>query len=112
ILSGLMPTYATYAAILPLVGLSVLTAVTTANALIQMSTAPVMRGRVASIYLMVFLGSVPLGAPVIGWLAEGVGVRWALGVSGVVVGVGVSLSALWFMRQDANLRRAFAQRRW
>ncbi len=112
IASGVMPTYVTYAAVLPLVGLSVLTAVTTANAMIQMSTAPVMRGRVASIYLMVFLGSVPLGAPIIGWLAESFGVRWALVASGVIVGLGVALSALRFVRQDRAIRDAFARRRW
>lgn len=111
LLSAVMPTYVTYAATLPLVGLAVLTAVTTANALIQMSTAPAMRGRVASLYLMVFLGSVPLGAPVIGWLGEAFGARWALVASGVGVGVGVTLSAIWFMRQDAAIREALSRRR-
>ncbi|GAA1752123.1 MFS transporter [Aeromicrobium alkaliterrae] len=111
LLSAVMPTYVTYAAVLPLVGLSVLTAVTTANALIQMSTDPAMRGRVASLYLMVFLGSVPLGAPVIGWLAEAFGARWALATSGIVVGLGVIASALYFLQHDAALRDALAQRR-
>ncbi len=111
VLSAVMPTYVTYAAVLPLVGLTVLTAITTANALIQMSTTPAMRGRVASLYLMVFLGSVPLGAPVIGWLAEAFGARWALVASGVVVGLGVSASALWFLRQDPALRLSLSRRR-
>ena len=111
VLSALMPTYVTYAATLPLVGLAVLTAVTTANALIQMSTEPAMRGRVASLYLMVFLGSVPLGAPLIGWLGEAFGARWALVASGLGVGVGVTLSALWFVRQDAPIRAALSRRR-
>lgn len=111
VLSAVMPTYVTYAAVLPLVGLTVLTAITTANALIQMSTTPAMRGRVASLYLMVFLGSVPLGAPVIGWVAEAFGARWALVASGVVVGLGVSASALWFLRQDPALRLSLSRRR-
>ncbi|MDF1704655.1 MAG: MFS transporter [Aeromicrobium sp.] len=111
VVSALMPTYVTYAAVLPLVGLSVLTAVTTANALIQMSTAPAMRGRVASLYLMVFLGSVPLGAPLIGWLGEAFGPRWALAASGLGVGIGVTLAAIWFMRQDAPIRDALSRRR-
>ena len=111
VLSAVMPTYATYAAVLPLVGLTVLTTITTANALIQMSTTPAMRGRVASLYLMVFLGSVPLGAPVIGWVAETFGARWALVASGLVVGLGVSASALRFLRQDPELRLSLARRR-
>lgn len=53
--SGLMPTYLTYAAVLPLVGLTVITMASTANALIQMTSAPAMRGRVAALYLMVLL---------------------------------------------------------
>lgn len=111
VLSAVMPTYVTYAAVLPLVGLSLLTAITTANALIQMATTPAMRGRVASLYLMVFLGSVPLGAPIIGWLAEAFGARWALVASGVVVGLGVSASALRFLRQDPALRLSLQRRR-
>jgi MFS family permease len=111
VLSAVMPTYLTYAATLPLVGLAILTAVTTANALIQMSTTPAMRGRVASLYLMVFLGSVPLGAPLIGWLAELAGARWALATSGILVGLGVAASALWFLRQDAALRASLSRRR-
>lgn len=100
IASGLMPTYTTYALIMPLIGLTVLTAVTTANALIQLTSAPSMRGRVAALYLMVFLGSTPLGAPFIGWVAEQQGARVALAVSGVLAGTGILGCIAWFVRQD------------
>lgn len=96
IASGLMPTYATYAAILPLVGLTVLTAGTTASAVIQMSTSPAMRGRVVSIYLMVFMGSVPLGAPLIGWVGEHFGPREALVSSGLLAGAGIALATFGY----------------
>lgn len=98
IASGLMPTYISYAAILPLVGLSVLTTVTTANALIQMTSDPSMRGRVVSLYLMVFVGSAPLGAPLIGAIGEHIGARWALVISGVAAGCGVGLAGLAYAR--------------
>lgn len=98
-----MPTFGTYAAIMPLVGASLFTAATTANAMVQITSHSEVRGRVASLYLMVFLGSVPIGAPLIGWIAEDVGVRWALMTSGLVVGVGAALSsAVFFARSRAS----------
>ena len=106
--SGLMPTYATYAVVLPLVGLTVLTAGTTASAVIQMSTTPEMRGRVVSIYLMVFMGSVPLGAPVIGWVGEHAGPREALVSSGLLAGTGITLATFsyWLYMRHWEKRAA------
>ena len=98
ITSGLMPTYISYAAVLPLVGMSVLTTATTANALIQMTSAPSIRGRVVSLYLMVFLGSTPLGAPIIGAIGEYAGARWALVISGLAAGLGIGLAGLAYTR--------------
>ncbi len=93
ILSGLMPSYSTYAMILPFVGLSTITVATTASAVIQLTAAPTMRGRVVSLYLMVFLGSVPLGAPIIGWIGEHAGAREALVASGLLSGGGIAIAA-------------------
>lgn len=111
IASGLMPTYVSYAAVLPLVGLSVLTTVTTANALIQLTSAPSMRGRVVSLYLMVFLGSSPLGAPLIGYIGEHAGARWALVFSGVVAGLGVAGAGIAYTRMRHVTFRSLVPRR-
>lgn len=110
IVSGLMPTYKSYAAILPLVGISIMTMVTTANALIQMTSSPEMRGRTASLYLMVFMGSVPIGAPLVGWIAEEFGVRTALIYSGAITAAGVSLAVLWFQRRANRTLRSYLHR--
>ena len=99
VLSGLMPTYWAYAAVLPLIGISVLTTATTANAVIQLTTIPEMRGRVVSLYLMVFVGSTPFGAPVIGWIGEHVGAREALVASGLIAGLGISVATLLYARR-------------
>ena len=104
IASGLMPTYVTYAAILPLVGLCVLTMATTANALIQLTSTPVMRGRVAALYLMVFLGSVPFGAPLTGWIAEEFGARVALVSTGAFAGLGIIIVSLWYLVRSGEQR--------
>jgi MFS family permease len=119
--SGLMPTYYSYMAVLPLVGLSILTMATTANAMIQMTSTPAMRGRVAALYVMVFIGSVPFVAPVMGWVAENLGARTALVGSGVLAGLGIAVVTAWYVRQTdgqtdrlrreaADLRSAYARR--
>lgn len=96
ITSGLMPTFVTYAAILPLVGLCILTMATTANAMIQLTSAPVMRGRVAALYLMVFIGSVPFGAPLTGWIGEEFGARAAVVSTGAIAGLGIMVVSVWY----------------
>src|SRR5690606_34300821 len=84
IVAGLMPSYLTFALILPLLGVSSLTMVTSANGLIQLTSAPEMRGRVAALYLMVFMGGTPLGAPLIGWVGEAFGARWTMILGGAL----------------------------
>ncbi|WP_332644026.1 MFS transporter [Aeromicrobium sp.] len=106
--SGLMPTFTTYALVLPLLGLSVLTVITSANALVQLTSAPEMRGRVASIFLMLAIGSVPLTAPIVGWLGEEFGARVALVSTGVATGLGIGLAAIWFLRQRDRTGKSVA----
>jgi MFS family permease len=53
---------------------------TSTNSLVQLSTHPSMRGRVMAIYMGIFLGCTPLGAPLMGWIADAYGPRWSLGV--------------------------------
>lgn len=104
IASGLMPTYVTYAAILPLVGLCILTMATTANAMIQVTSTPVMRGRVAALYLMVFIGSVPFGAPLTGWIGEEFGARTAIVSTGAFAGLGIIIVVVWYQLRSSAQR--------
>ncbi len=105
ILAGLMPSYVTYAALLPFLGLAALTMITSANGLIQLTSSPVMRGRVAALYLMVFMGGTPVGAPLIGWIGETFGARWTLIVGGGVSTVGILVAtALYARHQEVSLR--------
>jgi len=116
IVAGLMPTYVTFAAVLPLLGLCALTMVTSANATIQLTSSPMMRGRVAALYLMVFMGGTPLGAPLVGWVGETFGARWMLIGGGGLTLVGIAVAtALFYRTQDARreeLRRALRDLRW
>jgi MFS family permease len=116
IVSGLMPTYVTFAAVLPLLGLCALTMITSANATIQMTSSPMMRGRVAALYLMVFMGGTPFGAPLVGWVGETFGARWMLVGGGGVTLLGIGVATAWFLhRQDEDLqelRRYLRDLRW
>lgn len=100
ILSGLLPTYWTYVVFAPVVGLTALTMITAANARMQIATDAPLRGRVMALYMMIFMGGTPLGAPVIGWIGSEYGARWTLVVGGsaTVLGVLLSLALLGHLR--------------
>jgi len=101
--AGLMPSYLTFALMTPLLGLSALTMITAANATVQLSSAPVMRGRVMALYMMIFMGGTPVGAPVVGWIGEEFGARWTLIGGGGMTVLGVLLAAAWFSRSQGML---------
>jgi MFS family permease len=84
VLASAMPTYELFAISLIPVGLSSLTLMTAANATVQMSTDPAMRGRVMALYMAIFMGGTPLGAPLIGWVGEEFGARWTIAVGGLI----------------------------
>ncbi len=89
VVAGLSPTYWTYAALCPLIGLTALTMMTSANSFVQLHTDAGMRGRVMALYLMIFIGSTPIGAPLVGWIGEVLGARWTLLGGGAATIVGV-----------------------
>jgi len=95
ILAALAPDYLLFGAALILIGVSAQTFNTSANGLLQLTTAPEVRGRVLAIYLAVALGGTPLGAPLVGWVADVLGPRWALGV-GAASGIGAAVTALLY----------------
>ncbi|MET0838452.1 MAG: MFS transporter [Marmoricola sp.] len=110
ILAGLVPTYATYVAIVPFLGFTALTMITAANTTMQLATSPGMRGRVMALYLMVFMGGTPLGSPFIGWIGEQFGARWTLIGGGGLTILGVLLSVAVFTRGRGMLQRRVVAR--
>ena len=81
--AALAPTYWTFAFLLVPVGLSAMTILPTANSIVQLSVEPEMRGRVMSLYLAIFMGGTPLGAPLLGWIGATYGARWTILVGSV-----------------------------
>jgi MFS family permease len=105
IVAGTMPSYLTFAIVLPLCGFTALTLLTAANAFVQTSTVPQMRGRVMALYMAIFMGGTPAGAPALGWVAEQFGARWTLIGGGLLTVAGTVVAAAAFARvQHVELR--------
>lgn len=96
VIAGFMPTYETFAATLIPLGISSMTVLTAANAYIQVTVPQHVRGRVMSLYVMVLMGGTPLGAPIIGSIAEALGPRWSLWVGGGIT-IGATVVATLVM---------------
>ena len=108
---ALMASYLTYALASIPVGLASLTMMTAANATIQMSTDPAMRGRVMALYMMVFQGATPVGSPVVGWIGEAFGARWAIGIGSITALLVAAGAALWARRAwDVRVRYHVVER--
>jgi MFS family permease len=88
--AALTPSYGLFAATLVVIGVSAQTFTTTAASAVQLSTDPVMRGRVMAILLAIALGGTPLGAPIVGGVADAFGPRWGLCV-GAAGGLGAAI---------------------
>ncbi|MFF4589103.1 MFS transporter [Streptomyces sp. NPDC001388] len=73
-----------FALLMAPIGMFGMTVNVTANTSIQMGTDPAMRGRVMALYMMVFLGGSPVGAPIAGWITDAYGVRAGLAVGGAI----------------------------
>lgn len=104
---ALAPTYEVFALLLIPTGFVMLSLLTSANAAIQISTDEEIRGRVLSIYFLFFLGTTPIGAPIIGWVAEHWGPRWSLGVGAIASLLVALIVGLWLWRHwkvDVTLR--------
>jgi MFS family permease len=80
-IAAVMPGYAYFAAALVVIGFASQTFMIGANSTVQIASDPALRGRVMAIYLAIALGSTPLGAPIVGWVADAFGPRWALAVA-------------------------------
>lgn len=95
-LAAFMPNYWLFGIALIFIGIAAQTFSTTANSLVQLSTEQAMRGRVMAIHLAIALGGTPIGAPIVGWIADHFGPRWSLGV-GAAAGFLATLVGLFYL---------------
>jgi MFS family permease len=92
--AALAPTLAIELFVLVPLGAAMITFQSTANSLLQLNSDPAFRGRVMALYVMVFLGSTPIGGPIVGGVAEQFGARSGLGLGGLAT-LAASAALLW-----------------
>jgi MFS family permease len=100
-LAALSPGYWWFAGSLVVIGVAALTLTNTTNSMMQLSAEPAMRGRVMALRLAVALGGTPIGAPIVGWVANRFGPRWALGV-GAASGFAAAIVAVRALTQQTK----------
>jgi len=109
LLAGLMPSFALTAVALIPAGFTMITMAQAANATVQLGVEPTMRGRVMGLYILCFMGGTPVGAPIVGWVAEVFGPRWGMLGGGLICLVATLVVAGYLSRHhhvgSAQLRR-------
>jgi MFS family permease len=106
-LAAVTPNIWLFGLALTVLGVAAQTITTTGNSMIQLSTDPEMRGRVMAIFLAIAMGTTPIGAPFVGWVADRFGPRWALGV-GAASGLGAALAGIVYLIAYRGLRLRLA----
>ena len=108
--AAVTPFFWLFAALMVPVGIFSLTFNVTANSSVQLATDPEMRGRVMSLFMMVFVGGTPIGGPLIGWVTDTWGARVGFAFGGLIsaaaaVGVGLMLARAGGLRLKVAWRR-------
>jgi MFS family permease len=93
-----LPNYTAYAIFLPICGVTALITMITANSIVQVNSDPAIRGRVMGIYLLIFMGGTPVGSPVIGLMAEVIGIRSTIAACGAICLIATTI--IWFKFKD------------
>lgn len=91
---ALAPSYWSFALVLIPSGLASMTALTTSNSTVQVTSDPAIRGRVMALYMAINQGGAPIGAMIVGVMADHFGVRWALALASVIVLIAACISSI------------------
>jgi MFS family permease len=108
LVASVLPTFTTFALFSPVIGFCTLTMLNSANATMQLSAAPEMRGRVMALYMTIVMGGTPLGSPIIGFVGEYLGARWTLVAGGLFTLLGVALAVGVYARMTGGWRHLLA----
>lgn len=100
-LAAIAPGQWFFAAALVVTGVAAVTLTNASNSLMQLSTEPSMRGRVMALRIAIALGGTPIGAPIVGWVADALGPRWALGV-GAAAGFSAAVVGAAYLARAAR----------
>jgi len=81
--AAVAPSMALELTALVFVGYGSITFNSLAKTTLQLAAKPEMRGRVMALWALAWLGSTPIGGPIVGWAGQAIGARWALVIGGV-----------------------------
>ncbi|MGH1552147.1 MFS transporter [Streptomyces sp. L7] len=98
IVAAVAPSYWLFALLMVPIGIAGLTVNVTANTAVQMGTDPAMRGRVMALFMMVFMGGTPVGAPIVGWITDAYGPRVSFALGGAIAALAAATIGLVLAR--------------
>jgi MFS family permease len=104
--AALMPSYVLFGAALIVVGAASQTVTTSTTSLVQLSTEPRLRGRVMALLLTIALGGQPVGAPLVGWIANTFGPRYAVAVGAAAGFITAAIGVMYLARLQRALSRS------
>jgi MFS family permease len=104
VLAAFAPTLGLELLVLVPVGAAGIAFTAMSNGVLQTECAPEMRGRVAALFTVAFLGSTPIGGPIIGWVSQQLGPRAGLWVGGVAT-LAVTAAAIAGIRRHREVPR-------
>jgi MFS family permease len=104
VLAAFAPTLGLELLVLVPVGAAGIAFTAMSNGVLQTECAPEMRGRVAALFTVAFLGSTPIGGPIIGWVSQQLGPRAGLWVGGVAT-LAVTVAAIAGIRRHREVPR-------
>jgi MFS family permease len=88
-------------AAMALIGAASVTFLAGANSTLQLASSPMMRGRVMALWAVAFMGSTPIGGPIVGAICDWWGARWGLAVGAAACLVAACLGALALRRPES-----------
>jgi MFS family permease len=111
-LAAIAPTVTIFVVLYPILGLGAILMIATCNSYLQVSTDDVFRGRVMAIYSTVVIGGTPFGSPLVGYVANSFGPRWAIGVAAIGGVIAALIGFIWMraghdIRTSETIRSAF-----
>ncbi len=110
--AALTPNPITFAIVLAALGVCGISTVNSANAYVQTTTAPHLRGRVMSLYMAIFVGGTFIGAPLVGWVANFAGPRWAMIVGAAAGLLAAAFASIFFIQSREVRLRWIPATRW
>ncbi|WP_347757602.1 MFS transporter [Agrococcus sp. ProA11] len=97
-LAAWSPTIVLFAVALAVAGFTAQLFMTNANSMVQLTSAPEVRGRVMALYGAVFMGGTPVGAPIVGWVADLFGPRMGIMVASITCLTAFIVGAIFWVR--------------